>query len=71
MSKSVSSRRGRPRREPRLRVRTERRSDIDYEALARAVLEQAAMDDQAARANSAGGSEVPEDRDHECDGEVE
>ena len=34
----------------RIRVRTKRRYQIDYDALARAVLEQAAMDDHDARA---------------------
>ena len=40
---------GRPQRQSRIRVRTERRADIDFAALARAVLEQAAMDQQVAR----------------------
>ena len=39
-------RRGRPTRQYRLRVRTGRRTPIDYDALARAALEQAAMDQQ-------------------------
>ncbi len=39
----MSRRRGRPRREYRITVRTQRRAKIDYEALARAVLEHAAM----------------------------
>lgn len=46
---SASRRRGRPQRQYRIRVRTERRSDIDYAALGRAVLEQAAMDDRSSR----------------------
>ena len=41
----MSRRRGRPRRDNQIRVRTQRRSKIDYEALARAVLEHAAMTD--------------------------
>lgn len=44
----MSRRRGRPRRDSRIRVRTQRRSKIDYEALARAVLEHAAMTDDTA-----------------------
>lgn len=39
----MSGKRGRPARQYRLRVRTVRREPIDYEALARAALEQAAM----------------------------
>lgn len=39
----MSRRRGRPSRQYRLRVRTVRRDPIDYDALARAALEQAAM----------------------------
>ena len=41
----MSRRRGRPQRDYRIKVRTQRRSKIDYEALARAVLEHAAMTD--------------------------
>lgn len=41
--------RGRPSREYRLRVRAVRRDPIDYEALARAALEQAAMDQREGR----------------------
>lgn len=37
-------RRGRPARQYNLRVRTVRRDPIDFDALARAALEQAAMD---------------------------
>lgn len=40
---SRKSRRGRPARQYRIRVRTERRDPIDYAALAQAALEQAAM----------------------------
>jgi len=49
MSRRNGSRRGRPRKQQLIRVRTERRTPIDFAALARAVLEQAAMDDQSAR----------------------
>ena len=44
----MSRRRGRPRRDNRIKVRAQRRSKIDYEALARAVLEHAAMTDDTA-----------------------
>lgn len=40
----MSRKRGRPSRHYRLRVRTVRRAEIDYDALARAALEQAAME---------------------------
>lgn len=43
MSQSTT-RRGRPARHYRIRVRTERRDPIDFAALAQAALEQAAMD---------------------------
>lgn len=42
----MSRRRGRAQRHYRIRVRTVRRTPIDYDALARAALEQAAMDQQ-------------------------
>lgn len=42
----MSRRRGRPRRQYNLKVRTVRRDPIDFEALARAALEQAAMDER-------------------------
>ena len=42
--------RRRDRQPRRIRVRTKRRDQIDYDALARAVLVQAAMDDHDARA---------------------
>lgn len=42
----MSRRRGRPSRQYRLRVRTVRRDQIDYDALARAALERAAMSQQ-------------------------
>ncbi len=41
--------RGRPRREYRIRVRGERREHPDYDKLARALLEHAAMQDQLHR----------------------
>lgn len=40
----MTRRRGRPVRQYNVRVRTERRNPIDFEGLARAALEQAAMD---------------------------
>ena len=43
---SRRSRRGRPQRHYRIRVRTERRDPIDYAKLAQAALEQAAMNQQ-------------------------
>lgn len=43
---SWRSRRSRRLRQSRIQVRTRRRDQIDYDALARAVLEQAAMADQ-------------------------
>lgn len=49
MPRHNGSRRGRPAQRRQIRVRTERRADIDFAALARAVLEQAARDDQAKR----------------------
>lgn len=42
----MSRRRGRPPRQYNIRVRTKRRDPIDFEALARAALEQAAMDER-------------------------
>lgn len=42
----MSRKRGRPPRQYHLRVRTVRRDPIDFDALARAALEQAAMDQQ-------------------------
>ncbi|MDQ1076221.1 MULTISPECIES: hypothetical protein [Microbacterium] len=53
MSRSSSSRRGRgrPRREYRIRVRGERREHPDYDKLARALLEHAAMEEAKRRAN--------------------
>ena len=54
----MSRRRGRPRREYRIKVRTQRRSKIDYEALARAVLEHAAMNEDARKSRA----HKPQDR---------
>lgn len=45
----MSRRPGRPRREYQIRVRAERREKPDYEKLARALLEHAAMQDRARR----------------------
>lgn len=53
----MSRKRGRPARQYLILVRTVRRDTIDYEALARAALEQAAMDQEAAR-----NRPKPEDR---------
>ena len=51
MSRSSSPRRGRgrPRREYRIRVRGERREHPDYDKLARALLEHAAMEEAKRR----------------------
>lgn len=48
--------RRRDRQPRRIRVRTKRHDQIDYDALARAVLEQAAMDDHDARAARSAGA---------------
>ena len=47
----MKRRRGRPAREYNVRVRTERRHPIDFDAIARAALEQAAMDQQLNKTN--------------------
>lgn len=44
----MKRRAGRPTREYNVRVRTARRNPIDFDALARAALEQAAMDERNA-----------------------
>ncbi|WZH35619.1 MAG: hypothetical protein PIR02_12625 [Microbacterium enclense] len=53
MSRSSSPKRGRgrPRREYRIRVRGERREHPDYDKLARALLEHAAMEEATRRTN--------------------
>jgi len=53
MSRSSSPKRGRgrPRREYRIRVRGERRAQPDYDKLARALLEHAAMEEAKRRAH--------------------
>ena len=53
MSRSSSPKRGRgrPRREYRIRVRGERREHPDYDKLARALLEHAAMEEAKRRGN--------------------
>ncbi len=53
MSRSSSPKRGRgrPRREYRIRVRGERRAQPDYDKLARALLEHAAMEEAKRRTN--------------------
>lgn len=53
----MSRKRGRPGRHYRLRVRTLRRDPIDYDALARAALEQAAMNQR--QNQDADGEEPP------------
>lgn len=45
----MSRKRGRPRREHRIRARAERRLPIDYPKLARALLEHAAIEDAVRR----------------------
>lgn len=54
MSRSSSPKRGRgrPRREYRIRVRGERREHPDYDKLARALLEHAAMEEAKRRADN-------------------
>lgn len=54
MSRSSSSKRGRgrPRREYRIRVRGERRTQPDYDKLARALLEHAAMEEAKRRTSN-------------------
>lgn len=60
---SKTSKRGRPARQYRIRVRTERRDPIDYAALAQAALEQAAMDQRRDEDRSIASSRVPSERD--------
>lgn len=59
MSRSSSPKRGRgrPRREYRIRVRGERRAQPDYDKLARALLEHAAMEEAKRRAHVADTTE--------------
>lgn len=58
MSRSSSPKRGRgrPRREYRIRVRGERREHPDYDKLARALLEHAAMEEAKRRASNNAGT---------------
>lgn len=58
MSRSSSPKRGRgrPRREYRIRVRGERREHPDYDKLARALLEHAAMEEAKRRADNDDGT---------------
>lgn len=51
--------RGRPRRQYRILVRGERRAHPDYEKLARALLEHAAMEERARRDAEAGQAMPP------------
>ena len=55
-NRQIRRRRGRQPR--RIRVCTKRHDQIDYDALARAVLEQAAMDDHDARTARSAGAAV-------------
>jgi hypothetical protein len=57
---SHTSRRGRPQRHYRIRVRTERRDPIDYAKLAQAALEQAAMDQRGDAESSDTATAVPQ-----------
>jgi predicted ArsR family transcriptional regulator len=85
MSRSSSPRRGRgrPRREYRIRVRGERRAQPNYDKLARALLEHAAMEEAKRRAHATdttdtttptgtkiGGGGVPS-MDAEVDGDTD
>ncbi|KZE42035.1 hypothetical protein [Microbacterium sp. T32] len=58
MSRSSSPKRGRgrPRREYRIRVRGERREHPDYDKLARALLEHAAMEEAKRRVDNNDGT---------------
>ncbi|MBF4563313.1 hypothetical protein ITJ43_14355 [Microbacterium sp. VKM Ac-2870] len=50
--------RGRPRREYRIRIRGERREHPDYDKLARALLEHAAMEERARREGRSSARDV-------------
>ncbi|MBF4561187.1 hypothetical protein ITJ43_03475 [Microbacterium sp. VKM Ac-2870] len=50
--------RGRPRREYRIRIRAERREQPDYDKLARALLEHAAMEERARRQGRSSARDV-------------
>lgn len=65
----MSRRPGRPRREYQIRVRAERREKPDYEKLARALLEHAAMQDRACREAEAAKSEPDPPSDPKEEGE--
>jgi predicted ArsR family transcriptional regulator len=65
MSRSIKRGRGRPKREYRIRVRAERREKPDYEKLARALLEHAAMQDRTRRETE---PNAPPPDDNESDG---
>lgn len=66
---SVSKRgRGRPRREYRIRVRAERRETPDYDKLARALLEHAAMQAREASSDAAAATSTAK---HKKDTEVD
>lgn len=67
----MSRKRGRPRRQYRLHVHAERRARIDYDKLAEAVLEHAAIEEQRTRADAEGihSDATPQKAKH-ADGEV-
>lgn len=61
----MGRRSGRRPRPSRVRVRTQRRDEIDVDALARAVLEQTAMDEQSRREAQSSDVRSPGGRDKE------
>lgn len=64
---SHPTRRGRPARHHRLRLRTERRDPIDYESLTRAAMEQAAMDQRRDKDDAAPSASTPLERQPDDD----
>ena len=60
---SKNAKRGRPRRQYRIRVRTERRDPIDYAKLAQAALEQAAMNQPRTNADGEASHQEPDQQD--------
>lgn len=66
---SKHAKRGRPRRQYLIRVRTERRDPIDYAKLAQAALEQAAMNQP--RDNALDRQEVHQEPDQQDDASTE
>lgn len=71
MSRSSSPKRGRgrPRREYRIRVRGERREHPDYDKLARALLEHAAMEEAKRRAHVADATDTTATTSTKIDGD--